>query len=381
MRGANSAVVLKLFWDEHSVDGLTATDLVERTGLTRATVLAVCDDLREAGWLTEDRAPIAVPGRGRQARRFHFDPRRSFVVASDVGLNSVTSVVADLKGRILGRSRHQTTSDHESIDRTDHLIRSIDEALHAGAVGRDQVAVACAGVAASVDRDGVPLEGNSFWELFRIDRTRVSEYAAWPLFIENDADLAAVGELHSVLSDPPTLAVTLLVSDRFGAGITIGGELLRGANGAAGEMAYLEHVKGVDNSFGLSLTARVMAEDALQSGRESSLRTRRTHEDGILEAVMEATAEGDALASEIVDALTERLSVTIATFSQFIDPARVTLAGGVAGAISPLLPRVRSRVAELLPYAPEIVGSRLGRDVVLVGAVHQAISRLRSEAA
>ena len=95
--------------------------------------------------------------------------------------------------------------------------------------------------------------------------------------------------------------------------------------------------------------------------------------------MLDAAAEGDALASEIVDVLTERLSVTVATFSQFIDPARVTLAGGVAGAIAPLLPRVRSRVAELLPYAPEIVGSRLGRDVVLVGAVHQAIGRIRSE--
>ncbi|MFC7624742.1 ROK family protein [Microlunatus sp. GCM10028923] len=385
MRGVNATAVLGLFWDEPAGTGLTASELVTKTGLTRATVLAVCDDLRQMGWLIEDRAQNTAAGKGRQPRRFTFNARKHFVVGSDVGLNSVTSVVADLKGKVLGRARHRVP---RATDRTDHLIQCTDEALRMAEVSSQQVATSCVGVAASVDRSGEPLPGNPFWDLFRIDLGKVHDYAPFALQIENDADLAAVAELHAVTGDAPSPSITLLVSDRFGAGIMVGRELLRGAKGSAGEMAYLDHVVGVGGPYGLSLIARWLRDEALAAGRASQLRSsgrgRRDSgssdggpEDGVLESVVDAAANGDALSAEIVEKLTERLAVTIATLCHLIDPARVVLAGGVAVVVAALLPQVRVRLAELLPYSPQIEVSTLGRDVVLTGAVHSAISSIR----
>lgn len=69
--------------------------------------------------------------------------------------------------------------------------------------------------------------------------------------------------------------------------------------------------------------------------------------------------------------------MTIASFAEFVDPARVVVAGGVAELAERLLPAVRTRLAELLPAPPEVVSSTLGRDVVAVGAVRSAIAQVR----
>jgi predicted NBD/HSP70 family sugar kinase len=80
-----------------------------------------------------------------------------------------------------------------------------------------------------------------------------------------------------------------------------------------------------------------------------------------------------------VDELAERLALTVSSFALFVDPARVVIAGGVAELVERLLPAVRERLAELMPVVPEIVASHLGRDVVVVGAVRNAIEMVRAQ--
>lgn len=381
MRDRNAALVLDVLWDAPEGSALTASELIERTGLTRATVLAICSDLREMGWAVEDLAPSAVPGRGRQARRFAFHAQRRLVVAADIGLSSVTCVVADLRGTVLGRVRHLTDDLPSPVDRTAQLMACIAEALALAGVDAAQVGAGCLGVAASVDRDGAPLPGDSFWEHFRIDLPRLASVAPWPTLVENDADLAAIAEFAADPGDTSDPLIALLSSDRFGAGLVVRGELLRGAHGGAGEMAYLDHVRGVDNPYGLSLAARLLVDAAHAAGRATILGDRRPGaEETVLQEVLAARTLGDAVAEEIAAELVERLALTISTFSQFIDPARVIVAGGVADVVTPLLPAVRARLTELLPVTPRVEASRLGRDVVLAGAVSSAVAHLRASA-
>ncbi|WP_282837516.1 ROK family protein [Microbacterium flavum] len=381
MRDQNAAIVLDRIWDAPEGAALTASEIIDSTGLTRATVLAICSDLRELGWVVEDRAPSAVPGRGRQARRFAFNAQRRLVIAADIGLSSVTCVVADLHGVVLGRVRHLGDDMPSPLDRTEQLMGCIAEVLALAQVDAARVGAACIGVAASVDRTGVPLPGDPFWENFRIDLARLSTVAPWPTTIENDADLAATAEFAADPSDVSDPLIALLSSDRFGAGLIVRGELLRGAHGATGEMAYLDYVRGVDNPYGLSLAARLLVDAAHEAGRPTVLGDRRPGaEETVLQEVFDGVALGDTVATEIVTELVERLALTISTFAQFVDPARVVVAGGVAATVAPLLPAVRARLAELLPFSPVVESSTLGRDVVLVGAVRTAVAQLRSSA-
>ncbi|WP_181152025.1 MULTISPECIES: ROK family protein [unclassified Arthrobacter] len=375
VRDLNSSLVLDLFWKTPVDAGLTATELVENTGLTRSTVLAIADELREAGWLLEDRAPSLIPGRGRQARRFTFNRKRRLVVACDIGFRSITSVVADLKGAVLGRAGRRFEGREWTTDRTGEVLQTIDEALLDAGVGHDRIESACLGLAAPLDRNGVPFQGNPFWDAVRIDLERVRGFAtAWGITFENDADLAAIAEMRASGGHSTGSTVTLLAGEWLGAGIVVNGELFRGANGGAGEMGYLERVMGVGSSLGPSAVARDLILEGLAAGRES-----RVERDArpSLESIMAAANEGDALAAEVVGRLEERLSLTVSTLSSFLDPGAVIISGGNAELLAPMLAGVRKRLGELIPHPPEILASTLGRDVVLLGAVHSAIAAVR----
>ncbi len=377
IRDLNSALLLNLFWGAPTGVGLTASELVSATGLTRATVLAICDDLRDLGWLIEDRAPSLVPGRGRQARRFTFDCDRCYVVASDVGIRSVTSVVADLKGRILGRSHHAFAGREWEVDRTWHVVDTLEESLSSAGLPRDRIAAACIGVAAPVDRRGEPLPGSKYWDLVRLDERLHTYTDGWAMSVENDADLAALAELRAAGSGAPETSVTLLATERLGSGIVVNGEVLRGAHGGAGEMAYLERVQGVRGSLGIAATAGTLLREALDAGRDSVLQRGWPVS---VEEMLVAADGGDGLAIEIVGQVEEALALVISTLSSLLDPAVVTIAGGVADVAGPLVPGVQARLASLVPAPPEVRVSRLGRDVVLKGAVWNALDSLRQSA-
>lgn len=378
VRDLNSSLVLDLFWRAPVNTGLTATELVESTGLTRSTVLAIADELRDAGWLVEDRAPSLIPGRGRQARRFTFNRERRLVVASDIGFRSITSVVADLKGRLLAKASHRFEGQEWTADRMGEVLQTINEALLAAGVSHDRVESVCFGLAAPINREGVPFAGNPFWDAVRIDLDRVRTFAPeWTITVENDADLAAIAEMQVADHRATNSAVTLLAGEWLGAGIVINGELFRGANGGAGEMGFLERVTGVGSSLGPSAVARNLVLEGIAAGRVSRLQNDSRPS---LESILAAATAGDALAVEVVERLEEHLALTISTLSSFLDPGMVIIAGGNAELLASLLDSVQARLTDLLPHPPVVASSTLGRDVVLLGAVHSAIAAVRGSA-
>ncbi|MFC6256629.1 sugar kinase, partial [Kocuria oceani] len=96
LRRTNLGAVLQVLRDAGVV---TVTELMAATGLVRTTVIAVCDDLLDRGWIQEVEGSSGAQV-GRPARRFRFDDRAGFVVGVDVGEARTTAVVADLRGRV-----------------------------------------------------------------------------------------------------------------------------------------------------------------------------------------------------------------------------------------------------------------------------------------
>ena len=66
--------------------------------------------------------------------------------------------------------------------------------------------------------------------------------------------------------------VVILASERFGSGVIEGGRLLHGSGGGAGELAYLDLVEGVGDTFGIATLARTWAAEALAGTAKTSLR-------------------------------------------------------------------------------------------------------------
>ena len=76
------------------------------TGLTRSTVIGVCDELVRQGWLAElgDARAVGDYTKGRPARRYALRDRAGVVVGVDAGYEHIAATVADLRGRPVGRA-------------------------------------------------------------------------------------------------------------------------------------------------------------------------------------------------------------------------------------------------------------------------------------
>jgi glucokinase len=175
-------------------------------------------------------------------------------------------------------------------------------------------------------------------------RDLLSERLGRPVFVDNDATLAALGEAYDDELEPIAQSLIMLtVGTGVGGGIVLGGRVYHGATGGAGEFGH--QLVGADLGQGrpevgqraphpgsLELLAAGRALDAL--GRE------RGFADG--PAVVEAARAADASALEAIRILGGRLGVGIANAINIFDPEQVVIGGGVSAAGELLLEPARA---------------------------------------
>ncbi|HEY5858209.1 MAG TPA: ROK family protein [Aldersonia sp.] len=384
LRRSNLRVVLDIFWAAAPGTVLTAGDLIERAGLTRATVLGVCDDLIELGWIQEIVPATTGPAvRGRRARHFTFRSDAGYVIGIDLNFVSATAVVATLDATLLGRGRRTFAEGDLEADRLDNVRAAVRDALTEAGVTPERIIALCMGVAAAVDRRGTVPSGNPYWESVHVDPSQVLDGGpVWQAIVDNDANLAARAEERFGPVDLGDSFVTMLADEAIGAGVVSQGVLLRGHNGGAGELRCAEHLNGVGTTDGIAYLARRWAADALAAGEASTLAATWKPDRDLptAEDVFAAAARNDPLALDIVERLGERFAIVIATIASLINPQTVVVAGGVAPVCGAVITAIESRIGRYTDVAPRIVASQLGSDVVLIGAVHAAIDYVREHA-
>lgn len=216
----------------------TRRELGEITDLSRSTVAARLDALIGAGFLRE--AGTATSSGGRPPTLLSFDDLTPTVLAADLGVTHGRVAVTNARGEILTEQvlESRIAAGPESVlgevsDRFDTLLTR---------VGRDPSTVCGIGI-------GVP--GPVEFDQARVVRPPVmpgwGDYPvrdffarrfAAPVFLENDANLMALGEHQAHYPDESTL-LYLKVGSGLGAGIIAGGEVFRGADGAAGDIGHV----------------------------------------------------------------------------------------------------------------------------------------------
>ncbi len=375
----NAVAVLGFAWDR---EAFTASDAMVATGLTRSTVIGLCDELLELGWLTEladSRADGTQYLKGRPARRYALSASRAVVIGIDAGIHTVTTQVADLQGRVLSHASRSLIGPWPTAsERVDAIEQGIENGLAEAGVTAAEVLCVVVGVPAPTDAQGNSPEGpNGFWRRMNPDlRARLDTYG-WTTIIENDANLAAIGEGAVGAGVGFDCFITLLAGERFGSGCVVDGRLLRGSHGGAGESHPMALIDGVGEADGIGETARQWARQARDAGdipADSALM--QIPRDALnAEAVFRAADQGDPTALEIIGRISERLARICAVMGGLLDVDRIILAGGVAKSLDVLLEHTARRLSELMQLRPpELVASDLGSEVVTVGAVMRALA-------
>lgn len=350
----------------------TRAELAVACGLSRPTVFAAVERLQSLGLVAPVGQRSGVPG--RTAALFDLTPGLGCVAGIDVGGTNLRVGVGDLRGRLLSETRRRTQArggarvvrQAATVLRGVHQVAAPDTPLLA-------VGVSIPGVVDERDR-----VVRFAWNVGQAEPydflSRFGDAIDAPLLLENNVNLAALGEMwQGAARDLHTFAV-ISVGAGIGAGVVHNNVLLRGAHGAAGEVAFLplrtppRTVRTVEDEAGaVALLKAAQARDDWSS-----------HAPKDVAELFEQARRGEPAAVELVDDECQRIGETIAAVCAVVDPQAVILAGGV-GSNDLLIERATAVARSLSPDIPPVLRSGLGERASLIGALSVAVQYAQTE--
>jgi glucokinase len=304
-------------------------------------------------------------------------------IGIDVGGTKIAAAVVDASGNVLGGARTETPTGGSAAEAAVALEEAIVRIVSELQVEQPVVGVGL-GIAGLVATPGdvVMTATNLRLEQHPL-RDRLQDQLGVPVRIENDATAAAWAEYRfgAGAGADPLLVVT--VGTGLGGGIVVGGELVRGAFGTAGEVGHvvLERdgrpcecgdrgcLEQYASGRALVREARLMVRDF--AGASLGLVARCDGDPAKLDghAVTAAAQGGDAGALRVFGTVGAALGRGIASIVNVLDPAVVVIGGGVAEAGDLLLEPTRAAFAQhvigtghrpLAPIVPALAGNRAG---------------------
>ncbi|RAG82966.1 transcriptional regulator [Streptacidiphilus pinicola] len=363
LRRINSAVTLRALRDGAV---LTLTQLVGGTGLSRPTVEGVIEGLIESGLVAEvEPAEEGVRQRGRPARHFRFRAEAGHLLGIEIGTHGARAIVSDLRGRTLGaygRPIDETTGADERLS----LVRAtVAELLRTGGISRESLWAVGVGTPGVVDAEGVVKLGTALPGWTGLDlANRLRRSFRCPVLVENDANLAAIGEHWKGAAVGKGDVVFVLAGLSPGAGSLIDGRLHRGFGGAAGEIGSL-HLLGQEDE-----------PSQLLSTTESKLRD--PLDEAAVARVLSLAQQGDHVAMDVRDRFVARLVRDVAALVLAMDPQIVVIGGwasGLDGVVEPL----RRQLSRLCLRPPEVQLAALGDAAIAIGAVKLAFDHAEKQ--
>jgi predicted NBD/HSP70 family sugar kinase len=341
---------------------ISRAEISRRAGISKPTVSLALQSLVDAGLVRET---SAEPGRPRYGAVF-FEPvaEAALVLGLDLGGRFLRGAICDLRGTVRARQDVELTgADADAA--LDAIVALRDRLVGASDLPAARIDGAVLGVPGVVGvEDGllhlasVPgLEGRPFGSELR-------ERLGVPVVVENDINLAALGEHWQGVAEGVDDFAFLSVGTGLGAGLVLRGELHRGRNGAAGELdnALVGLGEDVDPCAGAvsELAARLAASAEAATSLAPPYDPR---------SIFAAARAGDALARRVVEEVARRIALHVAPVAAVADVQLVVLGGGLGANGDLLLEPVRALLASWIPYPPRVEISSLGEAAVLSGAL------------
>lgn len=358
---------------------ITRADIARITGLSKPTVNALVADLEKAG-VVQLFPPTQSPGRiGRPAASYGLVADSAIVLGVDMGATKTLVGVADLLGEVMAVERVETpphaTAAVEAVVLT---ARRLLEALGERGVHLEGACVGVPGVYRP-GSDRVEMAPNlpGFGDLAIAGE--LSERLGVEVTIENDVNLATVGEANALVREGVRDFAAISIGTGIGMGMVLDGELYRGAHGAAGEIGSVKLPRvGGDVFHALTLedvasapAIRKLFHRAVEAGHRTGLQG-----DVDVPAIFAASAAGDEAAQAALRISADSVAFATSYFCWVNDPAMVVFGGGV-GANPTFVEAVRDRIGRYLTVVPELVPSTIGGQAAFQGAVYTALSSVR----
>ncbi|MDR6225642.1 ROK family glucokinase [Desmospora profundinema] len=304
-------------------------------------------------------------------------------IGIDLGGTTVKLGIVDENGGLLYKAEKPTRGE-EGPEAS--LARIADHARElAEAIGTPWSNVAGVGMGLpgflDLEKGEIIRLTNIPWERVPV-RSMLEAELGLPVAIDNDANAAALGEAWSGAGAGFNDLICITLGTGVGGGIIVGGRLVHGLSGMAGEIGHIPVeadgvrcgcgqrgcLETISSATGMTRLAR----EGLAQGRHSVLDEAEKRGELTTREIFAAAKDQDGLALDVVDRATDALGRVMAMLSVVNNPAAFIVGGGVSRAGDELFTPLRRSYAKhtLVEVANgvQILPARLGNDAGLIGA-------------
>lgn len=369
MRGINRSSILEIIRRNSPI---SRTAIAERLDVSLPTVMRIVDELMEEGFVRAEGNTEWSGGRRRPLLEFNGE---SFIVLGvDMGGMKMYGAISDLGGNILDEvdmGRHGLSVE-ENYERLTGLM---DALLASPKVeGRRVRGIGIGVPGVTLHREGIVKWAFSLkWRDFPL-KVRLKEKYDLPITVDNDVNLAAMGELWFGAGREIQNMILITVGYGIGAGIIIDRALYRGAKEASGEIGNF--IPGTEflgrnyRDFG-ALESVASGIGILERAR-TSLKSRRDPAELkslTIEDVFMAARQGQKWATTIIDQTVDYLAIAVANLTVSFDPDLIVLGGSISPFGDLLVEPILQRMKHAIPARPRLVVSSLGLRAGVMGAI------------
>jgi predicted NBD/HSP70 family sugar kinase len=342
---------------------ISRAEISRSVGISKPTVSGVLQSLLDAGLVRKAEASSDGPSYG--ATFFEPVPDAALALGLDLGARFLRGAICNLLGRVCARQDIELAgADARGVlelaaNLRDRLIAVCGleaEAIYGAVVGVPGVVLP--------DGDEVHLAENVHGLEGMAIGGELERRLGMRVTVENDVNLAAVGERWQGVARGVEDFVFLSIGTGLGAGVVLHGELHRGNHGAAGEVDYALGGGIERQSDPCAEALSAYAQDLAQPWARTTLAPPFD-----VRSIFAAARAGDPMARAVVEEEARRIALHIAPIAAVADVELVVVGGGIGANGDLLLAPVRALLKELLPYPPRVEVSSLGDAAVLSGAL------------
>lgn len=326
-----------------AVGEISRAEISRQTGISAPTVLKIIDYFLENGFVFE--AGEGESSLGRKPQILKFNPEAAFSIGVEFEGDFLRLGIVDLQGNIKAYKQTRVSSNFDDIVEN-KLSLYVDSIINEANIPKQKVLGVGLGIPGVVNSENcvvefAPLVGITSEKNYKDMLNLLSEKMGLAIFIENDANAAAIGEFVARKLDSESDLLYVSLGTGLGAGIILNGKLRRGRRNLAGELGYMVF----DKDFITSKTRAGWMESHINF-QALGKRWKHFNKVKLIQKSTEVRESKDFYL--LVDFVASNLALSIANILNGLDIDKVVI-GGISAEIlgQPLLESVREYLSRL----------------------------------
>ena len=313
---------------------------------------------------------------------------KSYVVGIDIGGQSAKLGVVDARGNVLSQTVVKSNDTTDINVFIEHLCTAVEQIIKDAKLTKDQIlGIGVGAPNANYYKGTIEHAVNLTFcgkDLVLPFADMVTKRIGLPVRLTNDVNAAAIGEMTYGATRGMKDFIVIALGTGVGSGIVVGGQLLYGHDGFAGELGHVTMVrengrqcgcgkKGCLETYTSATGEARTAREMLEKTNKPSLLRNIPAASISSKDVAEAAQKGDALAKEIFEFTGNMLGAALADFIAFSAPEVIVLFGGLTKSgnliLDPVLKSMNENVMPIWKNKVKVVFSQLKEsDAAILGA-------------